>query len=69
LKEYNVFSRCYFYPLLSDCACYAGACRVEVLPIASRTARQILTLPLYHDLSLDSVHHICDIIAYLMTEV
>jgi len=68
LKTYNVFARRYFYPLLTDCPCYEQDCRSGELPVARRTARQILTLPLYHDLTLDSVHRICDIIAHLLGE-
>ncbi len=51
LKEANVFARRYFYPLLSDFEPYR-ACRGET-PIAQNAADRILTLPTYHDLSLD----------------
>ena len=48
LKDCNVFSRRYFYPLLTDFAPYAygrGTC-----PVAEDASRRILTLPTYFDL-------------------
>ena len=48
LKDCNVFSRRYFYPLLTDFAPYAygrGTC-----PVAEDASRRILTLPTYLDL-------------------
>jgi len=54
LKEKcNVFSRRYFYPLLTDFAPYAyakGTC-----PIAQDVAARVLTLPTYYGLELDNV--------------
>lgn len=48
LKEANVFSRRYFYPLLTDFEPYSygrGTC-----PVAEDVARRVLTLPTYHEL-------------------
>ena len=57
LKEKcNVFSRRYFYPLLTDFAPYLyakGSC-----PIAEDVARRVLTLPTYYGLALDDVRDI-----------
>jgi len=57
LKEKcNVFSRRYFYPLLTDFAPYVyakGAC-----PIAQDIASRVLTLPTYYDLPLEDVKNI-----------
>ena len=57
LKERcNVFSRRYFYPLLTDFAPYAyakGTC-----PIAENLASRVLTLPTYYGLPLDDVRSI-----------
>jgi dTDP-4-amino-4,6-dideoxygalactose transaminase len=66
LRTYNVFARRYFYPLLTDCSVYRTARRVGDLAVARRTARQILTLPIHHDLSLDSAHRICDMLTHLL---
>ncbi len=67
LKRFNIFTRRYFYPLLSDLPCYQGA-EVAEMPVAARTARQILTLPIYSELPTKSVHRICSAIEYLMLE-
>ena len=59
LKERcNVFSRRYFYPLLTDFAPYAyakGTC-----PIAEDAASRVLTLPTYYGLGLDVVRVIAE---------
>ena len=51
LKECNVFTRRYFYPLLSDFAPYTTT--YGATPIARHAAERILTLPSYHGLTLD----------------
>ena len=57
LKEKcNVFSRRYFYPLLTDFAPYLyakGSC-----PIAEDVAKRVLTLPTYYGLALEDVKQI-----------
>ena len=62
LKTFNVFSRRYFYPLVTDFPCYRSLPLNDPLTVARRVARQILTLPIYHELELDQVRVICDII-------
>ncbi len=49
LKECNVFTRRYFYPLLSDFEPYATT--YGATPVARDAAERILTLPSYHGLS------------------
>ena len=65
LKEWNVFARRYFYPLVTDFACYRGIVRQDELPEARRVASRIITLPIFSDLSLDDVVRICDIIRHI----
>lgn len=60
LKEYNVFARRYFYPLLTDFAPYIYA--QNTCPIAEDFAKRILTIPTYHDLCLEDVVSIAKII-------
>ena len=59
LKEKcNVFSRRYFYPLLTDFAPYAygkGSC-----PVAEDLASRVLTLPTYYGLPLEDVSAIAE---------
>ena len=53
LKGCNVFSRRYFYPLLTDFAPYVyakGCC-----PVAEDIAGRVLTLPIYYGLSIENV--------------
>ena len=62
LKEYNIYSRRYFYPLVCDFACYKSVAVKDPLTVARKVADRILTLPIYYDLALDDVRTICDII-------
>ncbi len=65
LKQYNVFTRRYFYPLVCDFACYQSLSVNDLLRVARKVADQILTLPTYYELSLDDVHRICDILEHI----
>ena len=62
LKAENILSRKYFYPLINDFACYKETYNSNDTPIAKNIAKNILTLPLYADLSLQDVNRICEII-------
>jgi dTDP-4-amino-4,6-dideoxygalactose transaminase len=64
LKENDIIARKYFYPLINTCTCYknlatAGA---DKTPIAAYVADRVLTLPMYADLALSDVEHICNIL-------
>ncbi|MEH1965510.1 DegT/DnrJ/EryC1/StrS family aminotransferase [Nostoc sp.] len=62
-KQYNVFTRKYFYPLCSDYSYYKylpSSSSVN-LPVANQIAKQVLSLPLYGSLSVDDVEKICKI--------
>ena len=60
--DYRVLVRKYFYPLLSDLRCYKDFCSSEDTPIAKRISNQVLTLPLFVDLSTEEVDYICEAI-------
>lgn len=62
LGKNNIFPRKYFYPLINDFECYSDQYDSTKTPIAKYVADNILTLPLYADLSLEEVNMICDII-------
>jgi len=65
LKNNGIFSRRYFYPLISEIAPYnnlPSAAAVQ-LPIANDTAQRILCLPIYPDLSEAEVSRIVKIIS------
>lgn len=65
LKEYNVFARRYFYPLVCDFACYQKLSVNGPLTIARKVSERILTLPTYYELSVDEVHRICEMIRFM----
>lgn len=62
LKEENIYSRKYFYPLTSDAACFKRKYASLNLPVARDTAATILVLPLYPELSEQDIERICDIV-------
>lgn len=61
LKDQNIYSRKYFYPLTSDFTCYHDY-NHGTTPIADYVSKNILTLPMYASLSLEEVDMICNII-------
>jgi dTDP-4-amino-4,6-dideoxygalactose transaminase len=68
LKLYNIISRKYFYPLCSNFDCYKHlpSAQPSRLPNAHRFASQVLSLPLYGNLTADDVHRICDTMVYCL---
>lgn len=62
LAEQGIGARKYFYPLVTDFACYREMCSSDTTPIAKRVASQVITLPLYADLPLDEVDRICTVV-------
>ena len=60
-KEYNVFTRKYFYPLCSDYPCYrhVPSASPANLPVAQQVVKEVLCLPLYGRLTSDDVERIC----------
>jgi len=64
LRQFNVFARKYFYPLCSNIRCYRQlpSANPQNLPVAEKVSKQVLSLPLYGDLSSDAVEKICGII-------
>ncbi|MEF9892036.1 MAG: DegT/DnrJ/EryC1/StrS family aminotransferase [Anaerorhabdus sp.] len=68
LEEYDIFTRKYFYPLISDFECYRNEYNSTDTPIARRIAKNVLTLPLYEDLTEEDVDYICKVIEELGNE-
>ncbi len=62
LAKNGIFSRKYFYPLITDFECYNKQYDSSKTPIAKYMSDRVLTLPMYADLSLEMVNEICDII-------
>lgn len=67
LKEYDIYTRKYFYPLTNTFECFNGKYKVEDTPIALHISKRVLTLPLYADLTKEQVDYICDKIQEIKT--
>ena len=65
LKQWNIYTRRYFYPLICDYACYRSITVNGSLAVARRVADRILTLPIYDSLEPSDVEAICEIITHL----
>lgn len=62
LEAVGVGARKYFYPLINDFACYRSVYASERTPVAKWVSDRVLTLPMYADLALEDVDHICDVV-------
>ncbi len=62
LRERNINTRKYFYPLTNEFGCYRGKFDVTKTPKALEISRQVLSLPMYADLEEETVQEICDTI-------
>ena len=63
-KNFNVYVRKYFHPLCSEYTCYRqlNSSKPENLPVANVIGQQVLSLPMYGDLTEDDVRKICAIL-------
>ena len=64
MKEYNVFGRLYFYPLISTFSTYRGldSANPDNLPVATQMSNNVICLPMHHALSENEVEYILQII-------
>jgi dTDP-4-amino-4,6-dideoxygalactose transaminase len=64
LKTHSIFSRRYFYPLISQFSTYRDleSAKPGKMPIAENVAEQILCLPIYSELEMETVYRIVSII-------
>lgn len=62
LKQQEIFTRKYFYPLINDYECYKNNYDSDETPIAKKISDNVLTIPMYAGLDLEDVDRICDII-------
>jgi dTDP-4-amino-4,6-dideoxygalactose transaminase len=64
LKENNIFSRRYFFPLISHFPTYKNlpSAAPKELPVSEMVAQRILCLPIYPDLSEDDISRVVSII-------
>jgi dTDP-4-amino-4,6-dideoxygalactose transaminase len=71
LREYNVISRKYFYPLCSNFQCCKDILSASrsMLPVANKAAEEVLALPLHGRLTDGDVEKICEIIKYARQKI
>ena len=64
MKEANIFSRRYFYPLISEFSLYRGleSANPANLPNAHKLAESVLCLPMHHALSDEDINCILELI-------
>jgi dTDP-4-amino-4,6-dideoxygalactose transaminase len=65
LKDNGIYPRRYFYPLISEYPMYRGlpSAHRDNLPVATKASAQILCLPIYPDLEMETIEQITRIIA------
>lgn len=62
LKAKNIFARKYFYPLISDMQPYIQFQPKEKLANAKAMGNEVICLPIYPKLKLETVDYICEVI-------
>lgn len=64
LRRQDIFARRYFYPPISDMLMYRGLASAAAanLPNARRISDQVLCLPIYHDLPVEEIQRVVEII-------
>ena len=68
LREHNIFSRKYFFPLTTDAECFKGQYQSLDLDIARNVSDNILVLPLYSELEVKDIDRICNIVKACVRE-
>lgn len=60
MKDRNVLGRRYFYPLISEFPTYRGlpSAVAQNLPVAHKVAKQVICLPLHHELSENDIERV-----------
>ncbi|WAH57378.1 dTDP-4-amino-4,6-dideoxy-D-glucose aminotransferase VioA [Pseudomonas silvicola] len=66
MRDHEILARRYFYPLISEFPMYRGLASAanELLPVAEKTSRQVLCLPIYPDLAQEVVSTICRLLRH-----
>ena len=64
LKEFNVHTRKYFHPLVSEFPCYADVAS-DALPVARRVAQEVISLPCYGMLGVEGASRIVQMIRFV----
>lgn len=62
LKNNNIFSRKYFFPLTSDQACFKNKYKNLSLENARKLSKRVLVLPFYEEIEEETQKRIMDLI-------
>ena len=64
LRKNYIYSRRYFYPLISDMPTYRSlpSAAKQNLPVANKIGEKVLCLPIYGDLEKENIMNICELI-------
>lgn len=64
MQENNILGRRYFYPLISTFSTYRGlpSARPENLPQATRVAKEVICLPMHHELTEEDVERVIKVV-------
>jgi len=68
LRDKNIFSRKYFYPLTADAECFDGLYQNAELEVARRMSSNVLVLPLYPELEKEEIDMIGNLIKNTLEE-
>ena len=66
LKEKNIYSRKYFYPITADAVCFKNKYKKDLLENARYVGDNILVLPLYPELEVEVIDFIVENIAEIL---
>lgn len=61
LRDNNIYTRKYFYPITSDQECFGDTYKGAILEQARKLANKVLTLPLYEELELKAIEKIAEL--------
>lgn len=62
LKEHNIYTRKYFYPLTSDQVCFKNKYKRIELRAARKLAEEVLVIPMYGELEMENACSIVELI-------
>lgn len=58
LRENDIYTRKYFYPLTADQICFKDKYKEEKIEIARELAKKVLLIPMYEDLEMEKADRI-----------
>lgn len=64
MREHGVLGRRYFYPLISTFSTYRGlqSAAPENLPVANKIAKEVICLPMHHELSDEDIDKVLELV-------